>query len=118
MSGKIHVRLNHPHGIHFDGTGVTLKGNAFHLLGQEKGVLPTGLFGHTVVDADKWELVKSTYPDLIRNLERNNTLVYHAEDASSVAAAKERRESRHGREPVDVEKDPTVKTKEVTDEVA
>lgn len=113
-ANKVHVRLNHPHGIVFDlknGRKVAIKGSAFHLRGLEKGVLPVGLFGSTMIDASDWEEIQATYGNMPHF--RNGTLFAEADAASADDHAHEKAELRHGREPVDVKNDPTIQTEEV-----
>lgn len=115
MSGNVHVRLKHPHGLIFDlndGRKVALKGSDFHLRGLEKGVLTCG-FGSTQVDANDWDEVLATYPALIADMERKGTLFYENDAASADDHASDNSGVKHGREPVDVKNDKTVKTKEV-----
>lgn len=115
MSGTIHVRLKHPHGIIFDLTNdrkVFLKGSDFHLRGLEKGVLTCG-FGATSVDAADWEEVLATYPAMVADMVRKGTLIHEKDAASAEDNATEKKGVKHGREPVDVRNDKTIKTKEV-----
>ena len=58
------VALNRAIGIQFampDGRKVLINGNAAHLRGKEKGVLPVGGFGLTTIAAEDWEYIKKTY---------------------------------------------------------
>ncbi|WP_374063536.1 hypothetical protein AAHW26_09285 [Klebsiella quasipneumoniae subsp. similipneumoniae] len=115
MSGSIHVRLKHPHGLIFDlknDKKVSLKGSDFHLRGLEKGVLTCG-FGSTTVDAAEWEEVLVTYPSLVADMVRKGTLIHEKDAASADANASEKKSVKHGREPVDVKNDKTIKTQEV-----
>ncbi|WP_374053293.1 hypothetical protein [Xenorhabdus taiwanensis] len=114
--GKIvTVRLNHPHGIVFpmpDGTNLVLKGNAFHLFGVEKGTLPVGLYGETTVDADKWDCILNTYGEM--EIFKNQLCIWDEKAASANDKASEKKELRHGREPVDTSKTATEPVKEST----
>lgn len=115
MSGTVHVRLKHPHGIIFDlanGRKLALKGSDFHLRGLEKGTLTCG-FGKTQVDASDWEEALSTYPGMIADMSRKGTLIYENDAASADDHADDNQGVKHGREPVDVKNDKTVKTEEV-----
>ncbi|WP_152669820.1 MULTISPECIES: hypothetical protein [Xenorhabdus] len=109
----MNVHLNHPHGIEFpmpDGASVVLEGNAFHLFGQEKGVLPVGLYGKTRVDADKWDYILKTYGEM--EIFKNNLCVWDEKAASANDKAHENKGLRHGREPVDTSKTTTEPAKE------
>lgn len=115
MSGNVHVRLKHPHGLIFDlsdGRKVALKGSDFHLRGLEKGMLTCG-FGSTQVAENDWEEVLSTYPVLVGEMQRKGTLICEDDAASADDHAADNFGVKHGREPVDVKHDKTVKTKEV-----
>ncbi|MBE8596851.1 hypothetical protein [Xenorhabdus sp. BG5] len=110
---NVNVRLNHPHGIEFpmpDGTSVVLRGNAFYLFGQEKGKLPVGLYGETIVDADKWDYILKTYGEM--EIFKNNLCVWDEKEAGAKDKASEKKELRHGREPVDTSKTTTEPAKE------
>ncbi|MDC9591519.1 hypothetical protein PSI23_20095 [Xenorhabdus sp. XENO-10] len=109
----INVRLNHPHGIEFpmpDGSSVVLKGNAFHLLGMDKGMLPVGLYGQTVIDAERWDYILKTYSEMA--IFKNNLCVWDEKEANANDKAREKKELRHGREPVDTSKTTTEPAKE------
>lgn len=113
MSNTVHVRLKHPHGITFDisnGRKVSLKGSDFHLRGLEKGVLTCG-FGKTQVPASDWEEVLSLYGNMPHFT--NGTLIYESDSASADDHAEDNKSIKHGREPVDVKNDKTIKTTEV-----
>ena len=115
MSDLIHVRLKHPHGLIFDLSNdrkVALQGSDFHLRGLEKGVLTCG-FGKTVVPAKDWQEVLETYPHMVKDMERKGTLIYENDSASADDHAEDNKAVKHGREPVDVKNDKTIKTEEV-----
>lgn len=115
MSGIVHVRLKHPHGIIFDianGRKVALMGSDFHLRGLEKGTLTCG-FGKTEVQSSDWEEVLATYPHMVADMERKGTLIYENDYASANDHAEDNKAVKHGREPVDVQNDKTIKTEEV-----
>lgn len=103
------VALNRASGIVFpmpDGRRVTINGNAAHLRGREKGILPIGAFGLTTVDRSDWEYIKKTYGPSMKLFESG--LIFAAErKADAVDMAEERAELRHGLEPVDPEKTQT-----------
>lgn len=98
------VALNRATGIQFampDGRKVLINGNAAHLRGLEKGVLPVGGFGLTTIAAEDWEYIKKTYG---RMEVFENGLLFAAErKADAVDMADERAALRHGMEPVDPE---------------
>lgn len=106
---KVVVCYNSPCGIIFelnrpDGTikKIEIAGNAVHLRGKERaGALPVGAFGMTVVDAQDWEAIKVKYG---RMKMFNKGTIFSASDRQSAEVmAAERKELRHGREPVDVD---------------
>lgn len=102
------VALNRAIGIQFampDGRKVLINGNAAHLRGKEKGVLPVGGFGLTTIAADDWAYIKKTYG---RMEIFENGLIFAAErKADAAAEAAEKANLRHGLEPVDPEKTAT-----------
>ena len=101
------VALNHPQGINFllDGgkRRVLIRGNANALRGQEKGKLPTGAVGLTDVSKADWEAIKKQYGRM--EIFQSGLIFANDRKADAVDQAEERAETRHGREPVDVEKD-------------
>lgn len=102
------VALNRAAGIRFalpDGRTVLINGNAAHLRGKEKGVLPAGAFGLTTVAADDWAYIKKTYG---RMEIFENGLIFAAERKADAAdRAAEKAELRHGLEAADPETTPT-----------
>lgn len=115
MTDIVHVRLKHPHGIIFDisnGRRVVLKGSDFALRGQEKGILLCGFSKNQVPSAD-WEEVTKTYSGMISEWKRKGTLIYEKDVASADDHAEDNKDVKHGREPVDVKNDKTIKTEEV-----
>lgn len=101
---SVFIALNHPQGIAFkmpNGRRVEIKGNTAHLRGKEKGVLPVGAYGLTQVGRDDWEFIQETYGGMAIF---KNGLIFSADRKADAAdEAEERAETRHGREPVDVE---------------
>ena len=98
------VALNRATGIQFampDGRKVVINGNAVHLRGKEKGVLPVGGFGLTTIAADDWEYIKKTYGGM--EVFENGLLFAAERKADAVDMADERAELRHVIEPVDPE---------------
>lgn len=102
MSAVKHVRMNHPHSIEFglsSGKVVKINGNAVHLVGLEKGVIPAGLYGKTEVPADAWEALVNEFGHT--RLFKNELIVAADDFQSAEAMARERIEKRHGREAID-----------------
>lgn len=98
------VALNRATGIQFampDGRKVLINGNAAHLRGLEKGVLPVGGFGLTTIAAEDWEYIKKTYGGM--EVFENGLLFAAERKADAVDMADERAALRHGMEPVDPE---------------
>ncbi len=98
------VALNRAIGIQFampDGRKVLINGNAAHLRGKEKGVLPVGGFGLTTIAAEDWEYIKKTYGGM--EVFENGLLFAAERKADAVDMADERAALRHGIEPVDPE---------------
>lgn len=108
VANTVTVALNRATGIRFplpDGRAVLINGNAAHLRGREKGVLPVGGFGLTTIAADDWAYIKKTYG---RMEIFENGLIFAAErKADAAAEAAEKANLRHGLEPVDPEKTAT-----------
>ena len=99
------VALCHPHGIKFvlrDGAHrVFVNGNASNLIGQNKGVLPSGGFGLTEIKAEEWEEIKRVYGRM--RIFKNGLIFAHEKPVNARAEADEKAGLRHGREPVAVE---------------
>jgi hypothetical protein len=99
---KVAVAFNHPQGIKFTvpgGRAVVINGNATHLRGKEKGVLPAGAFGLTLVDADDWEYITKVYGRM--QIFKSGLIFAQDSRARAEDEAEEKRELRHGREAVD-----------------
>lgn len=108
-----HVRMNHPHAIEFtlaSGQMIRINGNATHLIGLEKGVIPAGLYGKTEVPAAAWEALVKEFGKT--KLFRNELIVAADDYQSAEAMARERIEKRHGREAIDTKKTITKPEKE------
>lgn len=106
VNGKamVTVALNRATGIQFampDGRKVLINGNAAHLRGLEKGVLPVGGFGLTSITAEDWEYIKKTYGGM--EVFENGLLFAAERKADAVDMADERAALRHGMEPIDPE---------------
>jgi hypothetical protein len=101
-SNLVYVALNHPQGILFslpDKRAVLIEGNATHLRGLEKGVLPVGGYGLTEVAADDWDYIKKTYGQM-RIFQTGLIFAQNRRDLAMDQAG-EMKAMRHGREPVD-----------------
>lgn len=99
------VALNRASGIVFtlpDGRRVTINGNAHHLRGKEKGILPVGAFGLTTIARADWEAIKKIYGKM--KLFESGLIFAAERKADAVDMAEERAELRHGLEPIDPEK--------------
>lgn len=103
-TATVTVALNRATGILFPlpgGRKALVNGNAAHLRGKEKGVLPVGGFGLTTIAAEDWEFIKKTYGGM-EIFEHG--LIFAAERPSDARdEADEKAELRHGIEPVDPE---------------
>jgi hypothetical protein len=102
VSGQVFVALCHPTGIKFSlpgGKTVLIKGNAHHLRGREKGVLPVGGFGLTPVDQADWEEIQRVYGRM--EIFKNGMIFAQDSRAKATDESDEKAELRHGREPVD-----------------
>lgn len=102
------VALNRATGIQFtmpDGRKVLVNGNAVDLRGKGKGVLPVGAFGLTTIAADDWEYIKKTYGGM--EIFENGLIFTSERKADAMDEAEEKKELRHGLEPVNPETTPT-----------
>ena len=101
-NGTVAVALNHPLGLTFKLPGrrtVTLNGSAAHLRGREKGVLPTGAYGLTVISEADWEYIKAHYGSM--RVFRAGLCFARDSQSDARAMADERKELRHGFEAAD-----------------
>ena len=99
------VALNRASGIVFalpDGRRVRVAGNALNLRGKEKGVLPVGAFGLTEISADDWSYIEKTYGPHME-IFKSGLIFARAKHADAVDEAEEKKELRHGLEPMNVE---------------
>jgi len=105
VADTVTVALCHPQGICFllnDGKKrVTINGNAVDLRHKEMGILPQGGFGLTEIPAADWEAIKKTYGSM--EIFKNGLIFAHERASDTDAEAAEKKELRHGREPVKVE---------------
>ena len=104
------VAYNSPHGMIFNVNGKTvrIKGNAEHLRGKEKGVIPVGRFGYTRIPAADWEAIVKTYGSMA--IIKNGLMYAEKTRDRAEDRAEEQAKMRHGLEPVDTS---TTTTKEV-----
>lgn len=104
------VALNYPMGISFNLSKerrVRLNGNAEGLRGKDKGQLPTGAFGLTVISRDDWNEIKAKYGTM--RLFRSGLIFVSDSKADAEAEAEEKKEMRHGLEPIDPKEDVQLK---------
>lgn len=103
-TGMVAVALNRATGIQFalpDGRKVLVNGNAANLRGKEKGVLPVGAFGLTLIPAADWEYIKKAYGGM--EIFQHGLIFAAERKADAADEAAEKAEFRHGIEPVDPE---------------
>lgn len=95
------VCLNRAQGIRYtlkNGQTVDVAGNAVHLRGRDKGVLPTGgAFGMTTVPREAWEEIQATFGETA--LFKSGRIFAQTSRASALAQAREHAETRNGLEP-------------------
>lgn len=105
------VAYNSPRGIDFKigNKIVHINGNAEHLRGKEKGVIPVGRFGYTRISADDWEAVVKTYGSMA--IIKNGLMFAEKTKDRAEDRADEQAEIRHGLEPVDTSTTVTQETK-------
>lgn len=103
-TATVAVALNRATGIQFampDGRKVLVNGNAANLRGKEKGVLPVGAFGLTIIPSADWDYIKKTYGGM--EIFQNGLIFASERKADAMDEAAEKAELRHGIEPVDPE---------------
>lgn len=111
VTGLVTVSYNSPRGIIFKlaGKDVHINGNATHLIGKEKGIIPVGRFGYTRISADEWDAIEKTYGSM--DIFKNGLIFAEKSKDRAEDKADEMKETRHGLEPVDTE---TTRTEEAT----
>lgn len=78
---------------------VVIKGNGSHLRGKDRGILAVGAYGITAnVPREAWEYILEAYAD---NRAIRNGLIFATSANAARAQAKERKDLRHGLEPID-----------------
>lgn len=110
VSDSVVIALNCAHGIEFDISGnrtVRINGNSEGLRGKDKGHIPVGGFGLTVVKRADWEEIKKRYHHM--RVFRSGLLVEANSKAEAEEEAEERKDTRHGLEPIDPQKDPQLR---------
>ncbi len=110
VSDSVVIALNSAHGIEFDISGnrkVRINGNAEGLRGKDKGHIPVGAFGLTVVKRADWEEVKKRYHKM--RVFRSGLLVEATSKTEAEEEAEERKDTRNGLEPIDPNKDPQLR---------
>lgn len=81
---------------------ILIKGNASHLRGLGSGILPIGAYGITAnVPKGAWEQIATIYKDDARFKEG---LIFATSSKNARSEAKERKNLRHGFEPIDASK--------------
>ena len=111
------VCSNFPRDIKFkglDNTGkeqvILIKGNAGNLRGLASGIIPVGAYGITAnVPAEAWKQIATIYKDDARF---KNGLIFATQQKNARGEAKERKNLRHGFEPIDATKQAKTKPNE------
>ena len=106
------VALNRPLGLSFrlpDGRKVALNGNGAPLVGKEKGVLPVGTYGLTLINRDAWDYILKTYGEM--KVFKNGLCFATNSRAESEQEAASRSDLRNGFEPVDPKRTVTSEAK-------
>ena len=111
-SDLVCVALNRPYGVSFrmpDGRKVVLNGNGEPLIGKEKGVLPVGAYGMTMVAREDWEYIVRTFGEY--QLFKNGLCFAANRKRDAEKEADSRDDLRNGLEPVDISKTNTSEAK-------
>ena len=105
------VAYNSPRGMDFKigNKTVHVNGNAEHLRGKEKGVIPVGRFGYTRIPAADWEAVVKAYGSMA--IIKNGLMFVEKTKDRAEDRADEQAEMRHGLVPVDTSTTATQETK-------
>lgn len=107
VASTVVVALNNPTGITFDLSGnrrVTIKGNAEGLRGMDKGHIPVGAFGLTEIAKNDWDEIVAKYGHM--RIFHSPLLRVTETKSDALAEAEEKKDTRHGREPIDPKTDP------------
>ena len=94
------VAYNSPRGIIFavGGKRIHVNGNASHLIGKEKGIIPVGRYGYTRIATDEWEAIEAAYGSMA--IFKNGLIFAEKSKGRAEDRADEQAETRHGLEPV------------------
>ena len=101
-SDYVWVALNSPRGIFVDlpgGGRILIKGNADHLVNQERGVLLIGAYGYTRIRREDWEQVLRQYGN--SPLFKKGLIFALPSEYEAREEAKKREGVRHGYEPIE-----------------
>jgi len=96
------VALNRALGLKFrmpDGRIVEIAGNGQSIRGQSMGVLLTGAYGLTTIDAKDWAYIKKTYGG--QKIFKNGLIFATGSENDSKVEAHNRESLRNGWEPID-----------------
>lgn len=112
LNDTVTVCSNFPRDVKFkvlDNRGqeqtILIKGNASNLRGLGSGILPIGAYGITAnVPKEAWEQIATIYKDDARFKEG---LIFATSSKNARSEAKERKNLRHGFEPIDASKQTT-----------
>lgn len=101
------VAFNSPRGMVFPlgEKRIHINGNNHHLIGKEKGIISVGKYGYTRISADEWEAICKTYGSMA--IFKNGLMFAETSKDRAEDKAEEQAETRHGLEPVDIEKTAT-----------
>lgn len=108
MDDTVCVALNRPNGVYFrmpDGRRVELNGNGQPLIGRDKGILPVGAYGLTIIKAEDWEYILKHYGGM--KLFTNGLCFATGNKEDSQEEAESRADLRNGLEPVNPKKTQT-----------
>lgn len=104
VSDKVVVCLNLAHSVVFeiDGRKIRINGQNENLRGEQEGILAVGKFGQSIIDRQDWEEIRRQYGRM--SIFKMGLIFAQKDTASANAEAREKKELRHGLEPVDPEK--------------
>ena len=108
------VALNRPNGIYFrmpDGRKVELNGNGHSLAGRNKGVLPVGTYGLTLIKREDWDHILKNFGGM--KLFKNGLCFAADKRDDAEKEAESRNDLRNGLEPVNPDR---AQTKEAIEE--
>lgn len=108
------IMLNHPYGLYFrmpDGRRVELNGNGQSLIGKDKGILPIGTSGETIIKRSDWEYILKHFGGM--KIFKNGLCFATRTRHDSRIEAASRSDLRNGLEPVDPTRTATKEAKDV-----